>query len=182
MRKKQSGAILVISLIILFSLTLFVLSGSQSVLVQEKMTAAVRNMHVSLEIAESGITEAETYIETLAETDISDDFTSDGTGDPSGLYSKTNCPSDLFADSNWTNANTMQATKDVSGEKEKYALYFIVDMGEITFEDSSLSISSYGDTSENSPVEIFKIVSRSLGSNGNSERVIVSYYAKTFES
>ncbi|WP_354623372.1 PilX N-terminal domain-containing pilus assembly protein [Psychromonas sp. MME2] len=63
--KKQSGAVLVISLIIVITLTLLVLSGTQSTLMQEKMTSAMREAHVSLEVAESGVKDAESMIENL---------------------------------------------------------------------------------------------------------------------
>lgn len=172
MHKKQSGATLIISLIILVSLTLFVLSGSQTVLLQEKMTAAVRDNHISLEIAESGITDAKAIIEALS--DVSS-FNSSGSN---GLYSEGDGPTDLFADATWTDANTAEATTEVSGENAKY---FIEDLGEESSSDdsSSVSISGYGETSDTSDIEIFKIVSRSIGRDENTERIIVSYYAKS---
>ncbi len=43
MFKKQSGAVLVTTMIILFTLTFLVLSSSQSGVVQEKMTAQIAN-------------------------------------------------------------------------------------------------------------------------------------------
>ncbi|WP_435237100.1 pilus assembly PilX family protein [Psychromonas sp. PT13] len=173
--KKQSGAILIVSLIILVALTLFVLSGGQNVMIQEKMTSAVRDMHVSLEIAESGIKDAESYIDTLSNLNS---FSDSGNG---GLYSEGNGPSDLFDDSTWDN-NVISATTDVS-DSSVVATYFIEDMGEVSFDedsDSSITISSYGSTSDDSSSEVFKIVSRSTGISGNTERVIVSYYAKSF--
>jgi type IV pilus assembly protein PilX len=175
--KKQSGAILIISLIILVALTLFVLSGGQNVMIQEKMTSAVREMHVSLEIAESGIIDAEAYIDTLSDLDT---FSDTGSG---GLYSEGNGPSDLFSDTTWDSSVTLTATTDVSDSNSILASYYIEDMGEVSFDDdddSSLTISSYGSTSDDSSSEVFKIVSRSTGRSGNTERIIVSYYAKSF--
>jgi type IV pilus assembly protein PilX len=173
MRKKQSGAILIVSLIILFALTLFVLSGSQTVMIQEKMTSAVRDMHISLEIAESGVRDAETYIEGL--TNI-DSFSDTGSG---GLYSEGNGPSDLFADATWEADVTRTASTDVSGDS-LLASYFIEDMGGVTFDDysSSLAINSYGDSGNSTGVEVFKIVSCSTGKSGHTKRVVVSYYVK----
>lgn len=175
MRKKQSGAILIVSLIILFALTLFVLSGSQTVMIQEKMTAAVRDMHISLEIAESGIKDAETYIDALSDTSA---FSDSGSG---GLYSEGNGPADLFADATWQDSIIRSATTDVSGSSV-LASYFIEDMGEMTLDDdsTSLTIGSYGSVTSSNDLQIFKIVSRSTGLSGNTERVIVSYYAKDF--
>jgi len=173
--KRQSGAILIVSLIILVALTLFVLSGGQNVMIQEKMTSAVRDMHVSLEIAESGIRDAESYIDMLSNLDS---FSDNGSG---GLYSEGNGPSDLFADGTWDD-NVISATTDVS-DGHAVATYFIEDIGEVSFDegtDSSITIGSYGSTSDDAASEVFKIVSRSTGISGNTERVIVSYYAKSF--
>ena len=171
--KKQSGAVLIISLIILIALTLFVLSGSQTVVIQEKMTSAVRDLHVSLAIAESGIKDVEVVIEGLSDTT---DFSDAGSG---GLYSEGNGPTDLFADATWADSVTSVATTSVSGE---VARYFIEDLGEMSVgsDDTSLSIGGYGESSDASELQIFKIVSRSTGISGNTERVVVSYYAKDF--
>jgi len=176
MLKKQFGAVLIVSLIILVALTLFVLSASQSVLIQEKMTSAVRDMHISLEIAESGVKDAEVYIEGLSDTST---FSATGTD---GLYSQGTGPVDLFADATWTDGVIRRAATDVS-DNNIVASYFIEDMGEITFEDddsSSMAISTYGDISERRAAEVFKVVSRSMGRSANTERIIISYYAKNF--
>lgn len=176
MLKKQSGAVLIISLIILVALTVFVLSASQSVLIQEKMTSAVRDMHLSLEITESGVKDAEAYIEGLSNTSTFSDTGTDG------LYSQGTGPVDLFADATWTDDVIRRAVTDVS-DNNIVASYFIEDMGEITFgndDSSSLAISTYGDISESRAAGVFKVVSRSLGRNGNTERIIISYYAKSF--
>ena len=173
MYKKQSGAVLMISLVILLGLTLLVLSGSRTVMVQEKMTAAVHDTHISLEIAESGIVDAEAAIEALTSVD---NFSSTGSG---GLYSKDNGPSDLFSDETWLSAVSTQATNQISGET---ASFFIEDLGETSFEGttSNVAMSGYGTTSSEIDTHIFKIVVRSLGRDGNTERIIVSNYAKSF--
>jgi len=175
MRKKQSGAILIISLIILLSLTLFVLSGSQSVIIQEKMTSAVRDVHISLEGAESGVMDAEQYIETLTDADAVDSaFTSSGAG---GLYSQGSAPTDLFADATWSDSDAV-ATTTLSDVE---VLYFIEDLGYVSSSDdsSSVSITGYGEISDDSDVRVFKIVSRSMGNSENTERLIVGYYGKS---
>lgn len=151
MRKKQSGAVLVISLVMLFSVTIFVLSSSQNMMMQEKMTSAVRDAHVSLQIAESGIVDAENYIETLVNTT---GFNSTGAG---GLYAQDNGPTDMFADATWTDAKT-RSNNTLTGAD---ARYFIEHLGTL-----------YGN------VDGFKIVSRSLLVNGSAERIVVSYYGK----
>ena len=174
MYKKQCGAILVISLIILFSLTFLVLSGSQTVVVQEKMTAAVRDLHISLEIAESGLEDAEALIDGLVDVSSFNDSGSNG------RYSQDNGPADLFNTTTWADDKTSAATTVISGQ---VARYFIEYLGELPVPDddlSAVSVMGYGETTGGGDVHAFKIASRSLGVNGNTERVVVSYYGKRF--
>jgi len=170
--KKQSGSVLMVSLIILISLTLLVLSGSQTVVVQEKMTFAVRDAHIAMEIAESGIRDAEEVLEAF--TDMSP-FNDAGTN---GFYSEGNGPQDLFASTTWVDGVINDATTAVSGEN---AQYFIEYLGQYEVSSSrAVNIIGYGEASEEDEVYLFKIVARSLGLSGNTERIVVSHYAKSF--
>ncbi|WP_051303452.1 pilus assembly PilX family protein [Psychromonas aquimarina] len=174
MLKKQSGAALAVSLIILLVATVIVVSGSQSGALQEKMTVAVREAHISLEIAESGIKDAENVIDALTSTA---GFNTSGTN---GFYSQDAAPADIFEASVWGNAITAAAATTVSGQT---ARFFIEDQGVLPMPDEDLSgvnMTGYGQTTGSGDIRAFKIVSRSLGINGNSERIVVSYYGKRF--
>ncbi|WP_022940067.1 pilus assembly PilX family protein [Psychromonas hadalis] len=176
MYKKQCGAVLVVSLIILFSVTLLVFSGNKSVLMQEKMAMAVRDAHVALQMSESGIRDAEKLIETYVSTVA---FNVQGTG---GLYSQDNGPSNIFDTNAWLSSNTIDASTQVS-ESGRVASYFIEHLGLLSVPNANLdalNINGYGQTSGGGDVNIFKIVSRSQGDNGDAERVVVSYYGKRF--
>lgn len=174
MYKKQSGAVLVVSLVILIALTLLVLSTTQSTLIQEKMTSAARDGHISFEIAESGVKDAEAVIESL--TDITS-FKDDGTG---GLYSENNGPADVFADSVWVDAKTSVASTSTTGTV--LSRYYIEYLGMYAVEEdlTGININGYGQTAGAGDVHGFKIVSRSTGTDGNTNRFIVSYYGKRF--
>lgn len=171
MLKKQSGATLIISLIILIILTILVLSGSQSTIIQEKMTAAIRDSHVSLEIAESGIRDAEEMIEGLSSVA--------GFNDVDGRYSENSGPADIFASATWADSLTSAATTSVSGS---VARYYVEYLGLLSLDDDSsgLNMTGYGETTGEGDVHGFKVVSRSVGRDGNTERIIVSYYGKRF--
>lgn len=180
MRKKESGAVLIVSLIILFVLTLVVLAGSRTVLVQEKMTAAVRDLRVSLEIAESGVSDAEAVIEGFVDTAAVTAAFSDAGAN--GLYTSGNGPSDLFAAATWAAGLTSSATTIVSGTAT-VAQYFIEDLGlvSVTTTSDEIEIQTHATATESeADVRLFKIVSRTLGNNGNTERIVVSYYGKSF--
>ena len=174
MLKKQSGAILIVSLIILIALTLLVLSTTHSTLLQEKMTSGVRDSKISFEIAESGVVDAEDIIEALSDIN---GFSDAGIG---GLYSENNGPADLFADAVWADNVTSVATTAVSGAT--VSRYFVEYLGMYSVEEdlTGINIKGYGETAGNGDVHGFKIVSRSTGTDGNTTRFIVSYYGKRF--
>lgn len=170
--KKQSGVVLVISLVILLVLTLLVVSVGQSGVVQEKMTAAVRDSHISQELAESGLKDAENYIETLVTTN---DFNDLGTG---GLYAQGKGPADPFDPDVWANGITKDATTSLSGQ---VASYYIEYLGIQSLSDDDLgavNMTGYGATTGGGDLNLFKVVSRSVGANGNSERILEIYYGK----
>jgi len=171
MLKKQSGAVLVVSLIILIMLTILVLSGTQSTVMQEKMTSAVRDSHISLEVAESGLRDAEKMIEGL--TGVTE------FNDTGGKYSENGGPVDLFDEAKWADNLTLTATTSVSGH---VANYFVEYLGLMSFDEdlSDLNMNGYGETTGGGDIHGFKIVSRSTGRDGNTERIIVSYYGKRF--
>lgn len=66
-RQPQRGAVLVISLLILVVVTLIALAGSESTIFQEKMAHNLRETNTAFQSAESGLREAELWINTLEE-------------------------------------------------------------------------------------------------------------------
>ncbi|MCD9460244.1 PilX N-terminal domain-containing pilus assembly protein [Marinibactrum halimedae] len=165
---KQRGVALAVSLIILLVLTLVVLSGNQNVLLQEKMTASVREAHLSLAAAEAGIVEAENFLGLIINVT---GFTDTGAN---GLYSEGNGPIDIFADATWQAGQFRTATA-MNGVS---AQFYIEHVGDIENDDTAqgLNLTGYGQTTGGASSEIFKIVSRSTGRDGNSERIVVSYF------
>lgn len=187
MLKKQSGAVLVVSLIILVVLTVLVISGTQSTLMQEKMTSSIRDVHISLEVAESGLRDAEDMIDTLTGVTT---FTNSG-----GLYGENNGPEDVFSDDAWEkltptgtkeiitiSAKTETLKKRDSNDDAIVAEYFVEYLGVMKLDEdlSGLNMTGYGETTGGNDVHGFKIVSRSTGRDGHTERIIVGYYAKSF--
>lgn len=60
--KKQKGAVLVTGLILLLVLTLVGVSGMQSVILSEKMTANMRDTHIAFQAAESALADGEQWL------------------------------------------------------------------------------------------------------------------------
>lgn len=170
--KKQQGAVLAISLIILLVLTVVVMSGNQTVVMQEKMTASVRDAHISLQDAEIGLLAAATQIESLTGTG---GFSDAGTG---GFYSQQNGPINVFDSANWASGKYLSTTNPVTGNTIQY---YIEDVDIIPVPDEDLSginMMGYGQTTGGGDVNAFKVVSRATGMSGTAERVVVGFYGK----
>ena len=80
--KRQTGAALIISLMLLVVMTLLGVSAVTTTTMEEKMAGNIRNKHLSFQAAEAALRAGESYAETLNE-----DTTFDGTN---GLYPRTN--------------------------------------------------------------------------------------------
>lgn len=169
---RQRGAVLPIALIILLVVTIISMQGTESTLLQEKMTSAVRDSHIALEVAQSGLADAEAYIETLVSTV---DFKVNGTVDPTtnlgGLYVEGSAPIDIFA----SGVVWRPAVTSVDGITPKY---FIEELGIIDEEDNVNLQTAYGQTSGQGDVTGFRVVSRGEGKNTNTVRVVIAYYGK----
>jgi type IV pilus assembly protein PilX len=169
--KKQQGAVLVVGLMILLVLSILSISTVQTTLMQEKMTFAVRDVHMALEAADLGIMDGESYIETLVSTT---DFNNTGVN---GLYASDSAPSDYFADLTWQSGFYRTASKAPSGGTA--GKYYIEELGLID-EDSatSINIGSYGRSSGQGDVTGFRVFSHGRGKSETTERILISYYGK----
>lgn len=174
MKKQEQGMVLFMCLVILFVLTITVLSTSKGALIQSKMTAAVRDSSTSLNVSEAGLYDAGDYIQSLLNTG---GFSSTGVG---GLYTLGNGPLDVFAPAVWAVTNTRQAVTSIDSLT---ALYFIEDMGQMNVDDvdpTNIAQENLGQTAASGSMNVFKVVSRSTGPDGLSERITTAYYGKSF--
>jgi len=172
MQTKQSGAALIVSLILLLVLTSIALTGGQNIVLQERMTSAIRDSHVSLELAESGLRDANAEIAALQNT-IKFNNTD-------GLYSTGNGPTDLFAKNTWANANTADGTTTISGKAARFIIEHLGILPEPNNDSGNINMMGYGQTTGGGDVHGFKIITRSMGVNESTERILVSYYGKRF--
>lgn len=173
---RQKGAALAVSLIILLVMTLLVLSSTQNVVMQERMTSSVRDAHVSLAVAEAGVADAEAFIDTR--TDLTD-FNAAGNN---GYYSQDNGPVNVFTDVDWSPSGSAkyQTTLPIDGV---IAQYIIIDVGTVQIAEdaaSGINLLGYGQTTGGGEVNAFQIISRAAGKSGTAERLVMSYYGKRF--
>ncbi len=104
LKNKQSGVVLVVSLIMLLLLTLIGLSGTQVTSLEEKMAGNARDKNIAFQSAESALIAAENFILSIPIANIVSTF--NGTV---GLLGVNNAEADFFLDATWT-ANSSQVT------------------------------------------------------------------------
>ncbi|WP_317932998.1 PilX N-terminal domain-containing pilus assembly protein [Halioxenophilus sp. WMMB6] len=169
----QSGAVLIISLVVLLVLTVIVMSANRGVVVQERMTSAIRETNLAFQTAETALVEAEAFLDTIS--DLSD-FSDTGAN---GLYTEGNGPADYTAVAAWTDSLTREANGMMDGYS---AQYYIENLGEFTLaglaKDISLS-NDYNQPDVKPVAEVFRIVVRSVGPNGLTQQIIAGYYSRS---
>jgi len=177
---KQSGAVLIVSLILLLVITIVGFSSSQSVLMQEKMTYSVQEGHVALQSAELGLQEAADFIRDNVNTLAG--FSEDGSAaDSPGLYSRGNAPTDIFSGVNWTTSNSRSADSSVADGDVAAPRFYIEDMGATESEGGELNVRGYGAGGDPAEINVFRVVSRGVGHSEATQRVVVGYIGKRLE-
>jgi type IV pilus assembly protein PilX len=184
----QKGTVLFISLIILLILTILGLTSMQGSIVQEKMTAAVRDGRVALEGAEATLHFVEKQvIESMATTGNFDDTAclyTDGNGPkqdgngvwPANLWTGTgSCIADAV------NARGASVVGGSDGSLAEPPRYFIELAGILeNVNATNIMVFNYNDDAGAGDVLGFKIVIRSAGSSSSSQKFISAYYGKRF--
>lgn len=163
----QRGAALILSLLLLLVLTLLAVSSMQNTVMQERMVSAEREGIISLEIAESGLRDAEAFVEALSNLN--------GFTGSDGLYPVGEAGPDPLDAATWAGTASVagQAVPDVGVTPR----YFIVHEGEARQPEGIMEGQGYGGSS--SPdAQAFRIVAWSPGLSGESQRVIETFYVR----
>jgi len=166
--KMQSGAALILSLLLLLVLTLLAVSSMQGTIMQERMVSGDREGMESLEIAESALRDAELLVESI---NLLSQF--NGTG---GLFGEDDdAPNPATLD--WASSDNVLTADTVGGVTPRY---FIQHMGDARQPEQLTDLVVEGYQHETGAVEAqaFRIVAWSPGRTGESTRIIESYYAK----
>lgn len=166
--RNQSGAALILSLLLLLVLTLLAVSSMQGTIMQERMVSGEREGMQSLEIAESALRDAELFVENV---NLLSEF--DGTG---GLYGENEVAPDPLA-LDWGASEDVLSADAVDGVTPRY---FIQHMGEARQPEqlTDLVVEGYSHETGATQAQAFRIVTWSPGPTGESTRIIESYYAR----
>lgn len=168
----QHGAALVISLIFLLVITIVAVASMRSTMLQERMAGNTRDRNLALQAAESGLREAEVYIEGIASLG-----SFNGSG---GLYGLTDAAPDFYDITMWSDGvSYVTADEDYGAYEEPH--YYIKHFTTVVGTEGAMNMSGYGDNKGTGDVTVFRITSRGTGGSADSAEVILrSQYGRIF--
>lgn len=171
-RARQSGAVLVVSLILLLVITLIAVSSMQGTALEEKMAGNSLDRNLAFQATESALREAELSIEGIASLG--------GFDGTAGRFGLTQLEPAATSSSTWTDSTKHVAASENYGSystPQYYIKHFTTAVGT----EGALNLSGYGDNKGTGDVTIFKVIARGTGGNVDSAEVILrSYYGRIF--
>lgn len=171
-RKRQSGVVLAVSLILLLVVTLIAVSSMRGTMLEEKMAGNSLDRNLAFQSTESAVREAEISIEGVASL---------GSFDGSaGLFGLADVEPEFAAAATWTDA-TQHVVTDNSFAAYQAPQYYAKHFTTVVGTEGALNLSGYGDNKGTGDVTIFKITARGTGGNADSAEVILrTYYGRIF--
>lgn len=155
---KQSGVVLIVSLIMLLLLTLIGLSGMQETALEEKMASNSRDQNIAFQAAEAALREGEAFIEASASANKSN-FTTNPVN-ANGLHLETEVL-DYKVAATWGNTESVEHVTSISSlaAEPRYYIEYIKDIA---------------------PISYFRVTARGTGNLITSQVFLRSHYGKKF--
>jgi type IV pilus assembly protein PilX len=170
--RKQSGAVLVVSLIMLLLLTLIGVAGTQVSGLEEKMANNSRDQNLSFQAAEAALRAAE---EMVLSKDTTAEFLSSL---ESGLFSENESLPNYFDPDTWENEGSFLFDSGIE-EITTQPRYFIKYVKDST--PTNIGSCSYGQGAKCGViVSYFIVTARGTGAMDTSQSYLRLYYGKNF--
>ncbi|VAW79504.1 hypothetical protein MNBD_GAMMA15-1214 [hydrothermal vent metagenome] len=170
--KKQSGAALVVSLLILLVMTLLGVSSLQTSTMEEKMAGNTRERQQAFEAAEAAIIGAELFVKNNIA--VTSNFDTDGSD---GLYD--NVLQERWKTVAWSATDSLVYsgyTSDYSAASQPR--YIIEHYGTTTSSGNQYNLSNYGQGAGGGEVELFRITVRGTGADDRTPVFLQTTYGK----
>jgi len=169
---KQSGAALVVSLLILLVMTLIGVSSMQTSTMEEKMASNTREHQQAFEAAEAALRAAETHIED--DVTVTAGFDTTGTD---GHYD--NSVQELWRTLSWNDTDSLAESSYTSTYGSAPAPRYIIEhYGSATTSIDRFNLGGYGTGAGGGDIELFRITARGTGANNQSPVLLQTYYGK----
>lgn len=173
-RSTQTGAVLVVSLMLLVIMTLIGVTAMRSTILQEKMAGNTRDSMLALQAAETTLLDGEGFVEnSINALAVAFD------GNQPGLYPEGVFP-DLLTDATWAIGVSRVYSGAYPGVTTQ-PRYIIELLGLADDPNDNLNAGSSYDESEVSGTRFaFRITARGTGGTDNAKAIIQSNYVRTF--
>ena len=170
--RKQQGAVLIVSLVILLVITMLAIGSMQNTMLEEKMAGNSSDRNLAFQSTESAVREAEVFIEGIVSLG---DF--DGSA---GLHGRTDGEPSFYDINTWSDAAYHVEAGTDFGSYDK-PRYYIKHFTTVAGTEGSLNMSGYGDNKGTGDVTVFRITARGTGASADSAEVILrSQYGRIF--
>ena len=168
--KKQSGAVLLVSMVILVALTMLGVTSMKSSLSELTMAGNLRESGLTFQAAEAGLKTAERLVEDSVTVTLFDGSNS--------LLNESNVDPDYLAKASWTSASESNVVLKNIGVKPKYIIRYLGERDSNA--KANIALGGYGRNQSGTVISNFRVTSRGSGQTGNFYRVVQSYYAKEY--
>jgi len=178
--RKERGAVLIVSLLLLLVMTVLALGASQSTRLQERMAGSMRSQDLAFQAAEAGLRAGERWLDNPGMTapPLPCSVKPCQVYERGVLDRETSYQNQAFQDREWWNARalTYSATTPISGDgmARGEPQFYIEELEEVP---DALSIPPTGPP----PSRVYyRIVSRGEGGTASAQAVLHSTYARRF--
>ncbi len=164
---KQSGAALIVSLVILIAMTILALTSMKGTTTEIAMAGNLRESAITFQAAEVGLKTAERLLEAGNE--------------PTNVIADTDADPDYLVNTTWTSAATSIASVSLPNisNNPRYIIKYLGQWDpDKKVNDMDPGFSGYGQTSTALKIDYFRSTARGFGQTGNTFRTVQSFFGR----
>lgn len=166
--KKQRGAALIVSMLMLIIMTLIGVTSMRTTVMEERMTSNERNRSIAMHATESALRDAE---RTVAELEHISGF-----GALPGEVEDNENEPDFFNPAEWNDVNSVEASnRDHIASAGAPARTITKLLGRNAEADGALNTQGYGETQVSPGITNFRVTGRGLGGDTRAEVLIQTH-------
>jgi len=169
--RDQDGMVLVASMIILVALTVLGLATMQSSRTEISMAGNQRELGITFNAAEAGLSAGEDYIDNSISTTFFND-------PAQGLYDRLDVDPDYRDPATWNASQDAAIGLPNVAAEPRFIIKYLGDRSQN--EVAAVNIGGYGSSQPGLTVSNFRITTRAVGQTGRATRQLQSYYGKSF--
>jgi type IV pilus assembly protein PilX len=172
-QSRQTGAVLIIVLVMLLVLTILGVSSLTTSSLEQKMAGNSRDRHIAFQAAEAALSYGEDFI--TSSINAQSAFTN-----TNGFYKENDGPAsyNAFDSSWWTGTNSIVYPTSIvevnTAPRYTIELYATVEADENT----SINLGGYGESTGGGAITAFRVTARGTGLSDNTQVILTSYYGK----